>query len=73
MGKWNNRSRFNRRRSPSRWYSERPSSSGNMILIRFSFRLLRLFEELLFTVFTVLYKDMVKTMGFQYGRRDSAK
>ncbi|CAN6904024.1 unnamed protein product [Brassica oleracea] len=28
MGKWNNRSRFNRRRSPSRWYSERPSSSG---------------------------------------------
>ncbi|CAH8385239.1 unnamed protein product [Eruca vesicaria subsp. sativa] len=28
MGKWNNRSRFNRRRSPSRWYSERPSSSS---------------------------------------------
>ncbi|KAG2329218.1 hypothetical protein Bca52824_000398 [Brassica carinata] len=29
MGKWNNRSRFNRRRSPSRWYSERPSSSSS--------------------------------------------
>ncbi|VVB05404.1 unnamed protein product [Arabis nemorensis] len=28
MGKWNHRSRFSRRRSPSRWYSERPSSSG---------------------------------------------
>ncbi|KFK34448.1 hypothetical protein AALP_AA5G146500 [Arabis alpina] len=26
MGKWNHRSRYHRRRSPSRWYSERPSS-----------------------------------------------
>ncbi|ESQ45318.1 hypothetical protein EUTSA_v10010433mg [Eutrema salsugineum] len=29
MGKWNNRSRFNRRRSPSRWYSDRHSSSSS--------------------------------------------
>ncbi|CAH2064349.1 unnamed protein product [Thlaspi arvense] len=29
MGKWNNRSRFQRRRSPLRWYSDRHSSSSS--------------------------------------------
>ncbi|XP_010515634.1 PREDICTED: uncharacterized protein LOC104791442 [Camelina sativa] len=29
MGKWNHRSRYNRRRSPERWYSERHSSSSS--------------------------------------------
>ncbi|EOA25709.1 hypothetical protein CARUB_v10019062mg [Capsella rubella] len=29
MGKWNHRSRFRRRRSPERWYSERHSSSSS--------------------------------------------
>ncbi|CAH8268306.1 unnamed protein product [Arabidopsis lyrata] len=31
MGKWNHRSRYHRRRSPERWYSERHSSSSSSV------------------------------------------